>query len=141
MYISNIVQMQHSPRVEVDYGMSRSKRYDPDRDITGSTAHKRIVPVSDEIKDKLTALSKKAYIEDDGMSDGEEQAKLINNYLKTIPSKERSATAWTLNQHYMSASEGFKDKIRETNPSWNNGQSFDKSVLNNFPPKHIDIKI
>ena len=127
-------------KVNTEDGFIHLEGVDPDRDITNSTAHRRIVPVSDEIKNELTALSKKAYIDNNGMSVGEEKAKLINNYLKTVPSKERSATAWTLNQHYMNSSESFRDKIRETNPTWNSGQSFDTSVLDNFPPKHIDIK-
>ena len=114
---------------------------DPNRNITGSTAHRKIVPVSDEIKGKLTELTKKTFLEDNGMSDGEAENKIINDYLETLPSKERSAAAWTLNQFGIETAKQFREKIQETETTWNYGQSFDKSVLDNFPSKHIDIKV
>ena len=114
---------------------------DPDRDITGSTAHRRIVPVSDEVKKEITGLVRKETFDGLGMSNGEEKSKIINDYLKTVPSKERSAVAWTLGQLYSDTAQSYVDKIKENDPNWTNGQFFDKSILDNFPPKHIDIKV
>ena len=114
---------------------------DPDRDITNSTAHRRIVPVSDEVKQEIIDIMKNNFMQNNGMTDGEAKAKVINEYLETIPSKERSATAWTLNQISMDTARQLGAKIEETHPNWQPGQDFDKSVLDNFPPKHIDIKI
>ena len=75
------------------------------------------------------------------MSDGEAKNKVINDYLKTVSSKERSATAGTLNQFSMRTGKQLGAKIEETHPNWKPGQDFDTSVLDNFPPKHIDINI
>lgn len=148
MLINNIIKMNYQKQSieKRSQSMPSGKDWinpneDPNRNITGSTAHKRIVPVSNNIKNTLIKLSKKAYIDGNGMSDGEEHAKIVNNYLKTVPSEERSATAWTLSRFYIQTSTNFRDKIRETDPNWQPGQSFDKSVLENFQPKYIDVKV
>ena len=71
--------------------------------ITKGSNRKRIMPVSDEMKQFVYNDVKNAFYKYKGMSgDNEAEQKrysaAINNYLKTIKKEDRSAISWTLGQ-------------------------------------------
>ena len=115
----------------------------PGQDITGRTDWKKIVPVSDEVKDKLKANVKEDFEERNGMTgDNNNQNDIINDYLKTLPPEERSSASWTLDQIITNEANRYVSKIRQHDPNWTNGESFDTSILDDgSADNHIDQKV
>ena len=103
-------------------------------DITGRSDWKRIVPVSDEMKNHVLADVKKAFYKYGGMSGGnksEEDAYYdkIHNYIKSVNQQERSAVGWTLSQLHLDLTNAVNSAVEEKMPGWTPGQSIPSEVL------------
>lgn len=72
-----------------------------DRCITGRSDWKKIVSVSDEVKAELAEVVKQDFISTNGKSipEGTRRNDVINKYLNTLPSKQRSSASWTFGQN------------------------------------------
>ena len=103
-------------------------------DITGRSDWKRIVPVSDEMKNHVLADVKKAFYKYGGMSGGnksEEDAYYdkIHSYIKSVNQQERSAVGWTLSQLHLDLTNAVNSAVKEKMPGWTPGQSIPSEVL------------
>lgn len=109
----------------------------PSQDITGRTDWKKIIPVSKEVTDKLSANVKEDFAERKGMTgEHNNQNDIINDYLKTLPPEERSSASWTLQQVIINEANRYVTKIRQHDPHWINGQPFDTNILNDETANH-----
>lgn len=115
----------------------------PGQDITGRTDWKKIVPVSQEVTDKLLANVKENFEERNGMTgEHNNQNNIINDYLQTLPPEERPSASWTLNQIIINEANRYVNKIRQHDPYWTNGQPFDTSILDDDPAEnHLNQKV
>ncbi len=114
---------------------------DHSRNITGSSAHKKIVPVSESVKQKILDITSKEVAKNFAMSDGEAVSSVIRGYLDTLPSEERSSANWTLQRFTIQIQRSYVDKIKSHNPSWTQGQYFDPKVLDGFNPLQGQLDI
>ncbi len=116
---------------------------DHSRNITGSSAHKKIVPVDESVKQEILNITSKEVVENFAMSDGEAVSSVIRGYLDTLPPEDRSSANWTLQRFTIQVQRSYVDKIKSHNPSWTQGEYFDSKILEGFNPLqgHLDITI
>lgn len=112
-------------------------------DITGMTAADfKIVKVSDEIKEQLTSLAKKVFLDNNGMNDGEEMSALMRKYIASTPEKDRKHVAYTLHQVWYDEYKQIEDTVKETIPGWKPGKAFDRDFVDELISKGgLDIKV
>lgn len=112
------------------YNVNPEDFIEPGMNITGGwDDKKKIVDVSDDIRDKLVSLVKNEYLTADGMTDGEERSALIRDYLKNIPADDKLSVSHTLEQIYLGEAERVRDAIQGADPGWQPGQPIDPEIL------------
>ena len=95
---------------------------------------KRIIKVSDEMKQLVLDDVKKAYYKYNGMSgesgdEWEASARIKNNYYKTLKVSDRSAASWTLQKFSQEISRKVSSAVKEKVPRWTHGQPIPSDVL------------
>ena len=112
-----------------------------------SGSWKKIVPVSDEVREKIIATVRKQFLAGgNGLlsaADGNEVGAIKKEYRKNIPPDERLSVTWTLSKIYLNEAQRLADYIKSQDPTWNYGQRFDKNILlnSNFGEKNVDVKV
>ena len=106
----------------------------------GDVSWKKIVPIDDDMKNKIHDLVKKEFIENNGMSDGEALHALTKDYIKNSSVNERASVAWTISQTKIDEAQRLKDIVEANNPNWKPGQAFDPSIFDGYVSGGIDIK-
>ena len=102
--------------------------------ITGRTDWKRIVNVSEEMKQHVYEDVKKGFYKYGGMSgdneaEWEEMSQAKNNYYMTLKKEDRVAAAWTLGQLEISIGRKVASAVKEKVPGWTHGQPIPSDVL------------
>ena len=102
--------------------------------ITGSPDQKRIIDVSEEMKEHVFENVKTAYYKYNGMS-GDNQAEeeayhgRLNEYYKTLDRNDRVAACRTLGRLEQKLASAVSDSIKEKLPGWSAGQQIPKDIL------------
>ena len=103
-------------------------------DITGRSDWKRIVPVSDEMKNHVLEDVKRGFYKYGGMSGNskaEEDAYYgkIHSYIKSVNQQDRSAVGWTLSQFHLNLANEVSNAVKEKVPGWTPGQQIPSETL------------
>ena len=102
--------------------------------ITGKTDWKRIVNVSEEMKQHVYEDVKKGFYKYGGMS-GDNTAETdayydkIHSYVKSLDLSTRRAAPWTLSQLHLEISGGATQAVKEKDPTWTAGQPISHEIL------------
>ncbi len=102
--------------------------------ITGRTDWKRIVNVSDEMKQHVYEDVKKAFYKYGGMS-GDNTAETdayydkIHSYVKSLDLSTRRAAPWTLSQLHLEISGRVTQAVKEKDPTWTAGKPISHEIL------------
>lgn len=120
----------------------------------GDTSWHKIVPVSDEVRNKIIAEVRENYL---GQRNGQlggtdaECQEYTDNHMALVrakPPSERLSYSWTLSQIRAQERTRLTNYIRRYNAGWEPGQPFDKSILTNsdfgvsdFGARAFDISI
>lgn len=102
--------------------------------VTGRSDYKKIIPVSDEMKNHVLEDVKTAYYKYNGMS-GDNEAqwdayyRKNNEYFKTLKREDRLSASWTLNQLHLGISRKVSGAIKERIPGWTAGDSIPEGML------------
>lgn len=111
----------------------------------GDESWKKLVPVTDEIKNQLIATVKRQFLTNgNGMSeahDGDELGAMKKAYRSNIPAAERLSVTWTLGQIVRDEQERLVNFVKANDPTWDYGKPFDKSMFENYVSGGIDIKV
>lgn len=120
----------------VQQGMQQPTDYEatkkpliPGMDIANRPNWRKQVDVSDDVMAKIENLAKSEFINNKGMTDGEELSRIIRSYILTIPEDDRLSASYTLSKAFQEKSQEYVDKVRENNPGWKHGDPFDTSLL------------
>ena len=99
----------------------------------GDESYKKIVPVSDEIKNKLIETVRRQFLTNgNGMGearDGDEIGAIMKEYRANIPPSERLSVTWTLGEIVHNENVRLLELVRANNPTWDYGQKFDTGVI------------
>ena len=102
--------------------------------VTGRSDYKKIIPVSDEMKQHVLEDVKMAYYKYNGMS-GDNEAewdayyRKNNEYYKTLKKEDRLSACWTLNQLHLGISKKVTAAIKAEVPGWTAGKSIPEGLL------------
>ncbi len=116
-------------------------------DITDNPhAHKVIVPLPDDVKEKIFENLKKSY-EETGRKPKNDVSTIEEFYDfcdKTVSSKkglDKLKTSWTMSQYRSEVSDIIESKIRKLDPKWDWGQPVKREVLGKIFGAKLDIYI
>ena len=93
-----------------------------------------IIPVDEEIVNKIKSLAFDDMVKNGGMSDGEEESQIIKSYIMTLPPEKRAAAGWTLNQISLQEADRLGEYVHQRDPSWNWGMQVKPGILDNYKP-------
>ncbi len=102
--------------------------------VTGRSDYKKIIPVSQEMKQHVLEDVKRSYYKYNGMS-GDNEAewdayyRKNNEYYKTLKKEDRLSACWTLNQLHLEISGKVTSALKEKIPGWSAGKSIPAGVL------------
>ncbi len=102
--------------------------------VTGRSDYKKIIPVSDEMKEHVLNDVKQAYYKYNGMS-GDNEAewdayyRKNNEYFKTLKREDRLSACWTLNQLHLGISRKVTEAIQAKVPGWTAGKAIPEGLL------------
>ena len=116
----------------------------PGMDITGKdpSSWQKIIDVSDDVREKMISIARKDFVNNYGMSDGEEESAAIKKYLWTLPEDKRLSASWTLQQIYRQEAQRLADIVKSKVPGWQYGEPFDRTILTCLPSGSIfDVNI
>lgn len=102
--------------------------------VTNNPNARKIIKVSDEMKQRVFNSVKDAFYKYNGMSgdneaEWEEMAQAKNNYYKTLKKEDRVAASWTLQQLEISIGRKVASAVKEKVPGWSHGQPIPSDVL------------
>ncbi len=128
--VSSGVKYKHNNYYYNEDGVPFASKEQADRCINGRD-WKKIVSVSDKVKSDLADVVKKDFISSNGAYIPEETKRhdVINQYLSTIPSTQRSSASWTLSRMAGDYASRLEDLVKKNNPGWKPGDAFDTSIL------------
>lgn len=114
--------------------------------LTGDESYKKIVPVSDEIKEKLIETVRRQFVTNgNGMGearDGDEIGAIMKEYRANISPSERLSVTWTLSQIVQSENKRLVNYVKANVPGWQHGQSISPSILKEaVSGNSLDIKV
>ena len=126
-YYRNTIEDLYSGHYKNSYGVEGMC-------VTGRNDYKKIVDVSEDMKEHVLKEVKKSYYKYNGMSGGNERedeayARGLNEYYKTLDREERLSAAWTLGQLSLELSGVVTDAIREKVPGWQAGEQIPAGML------------
>ena len=92
---------------------------------------KKIVSVSEQVKLDLAEVVKQDFINTNGWGIPERSKRhdVINKYLGTLPSTQRSSASWTLSRMAGDYGRRLEELVRKNKPNWKPGDAFDTSIL------------
>ncbi|MBD5549278.1 MAG: DUF3879 family protein [Lachnospiraceae bacterium] len=102
--------------------------------VTNNPNARKIIKVSDEMKQRVFYNVKDAFYKYNGMSgdneaEWEEMAQAKNNYYKTLKKEDRAAAAWTLGQLEVNIANKVFNAVRARVPGWTYGKPIPSDVL------------
>ncbi len=102
--------------------------------VTNNPNARKIIKVSDEMKQRVFNSVKDAFYKYNGMSgdneaEWEEMAQAKNNYYKTLKKEDRVAASWTLQQLEISIGRKVASAVKEKVPGWTYGRPIPSDVL------------
>ena len=102
--------------------------------VTSNPNVRKIIKVSDEMRQRVFNSVKDAFYKYNGMSgdneaEWEEMAQAQNNYYKTLKKEDRIAAAWTLGQLEISIGKKVASAVKEKVPGWTHGKLMPAGVL------------
>lgn len=105
--------------------------------VTNNPNARKIINVSDEMKQRVFDSVKDAFYKYNGMSgdnkaEWEEMAIAKNEYYKTLKTSDRVAAAWTLDQLEVSIARKVSSAVKERVPGWTHGKPIPSDVLDDI---------
>ncbi len=116
-------------------------------DITDNpNAHKEIVPISDEVKEKIFENVKRDFeqtgrVNKEDVSIMESFYDLKDNYVKNINGMDKLKTSWTMSQYRFELHDKIEEQIRKLDKKWDWGQPVKNEVLNQIFGSKFEISI
>lgn len=118
--------------------------YDNDpMNVTNRLNWKRIVPVSDKVKQDLIEVARDSMENYGGMLDEKSNFnKVKTNYLNSLPATERPSASFTLDQIFHNEAQRLVDFVKEKDPSWNFGKPVKTGIIAEaYNSPGVDIKV
>ena len=136
---------------------NRMRYYDEDGDhinqafgVSGLTvtdknlaSKNRIISISEDIRDEMFELTKKEFLQENGVPNGE-TTKRSDVYRKMYPSiakQDRLAAGHTLSEYEKQYLQAFKDAVKAADPTWKEGKPIPEGVLDKITRESVEAAL
>lgn len=103
----------------------------------------RIVSISEDIKDEMFELTKKEFLQENGVANGEttKRSDIYRKMYPQIAKKDRLAAGHTLSQYEKQYLQAFKDAVKAADPTWKEGKPISAGVLDNITRESVEATL
>jgi len=100
----------------------------------------QIISVPEEWRDKMFKETKRHFIQENGVSNGDttRRSEVFEGYQKSTKIDNRLKGTWTLGQYEQAYRRAFYDAVKKADPDWDLGKTFNSSVLDKISREDID---
>ena len=107
--------------------------------VSLAEAH-QIISVPDEWKEKMFDETKRHFIQDYGVANGDttKRSEVFQGYQRSTSVENRLKGTWTLGQYEKAYRQAFYDAVKAENPDWKLGKPFDTSILDKISREDIE---
>lgn len=114
-------------------------------DITGkdpSEFHK-IIDVSETARQDMFEETMRHFIQESGVANGDttKRTEVFTRYQLSVEKPDRLKGTWTLGQYERMYTRAFYQAVRQANPDWQPGQSFDPSIVRSITREDVESRI
>lgn len=139
MTITQIAQNQQQQRIGEISRRTQGKPHvnpygTPGMSLNGAGDYRKIVPVDEDVAQKVKQIAFDHMKNGYGVSDGEDISAVIRNYTMTLSPEKRLSASWTLNEMFHSEATRLGEFVHQQDPSWDWGKPFDTSILDKYQP-------
>lgn len=100
------------------------------------------IEISEDGRQNVFNMIKSEFIQERGVLNGDttQKSEVFAAYYKTIPKADRLKAGWTMGNLERQYHEALVSAVKETNPNWRPGQSFDVSVLDKVTRESVEAQ-
>lgn len=114
-------------------------------DVTGkdpSEFHK-IIDVSETARQDMFDETMRHFIQENGVANGDttKRSEVFTRYQLSVNKSDRLSGTWTLGQYERMYTKAFCEAVKEADPNWQLGQSFDTSIVRNITREDVEKRI
>lgn len=141
---AHMKNMMHNYNSDGDYidpggiivpGMHHGRDGEVDR-----STWQQLIPVSDEMRQKMFDNVKREFIQENGISNGDttKRSKIFREYQLSVKKEDRAKGTWTLQQYEGKYRSAMYAAVKAANPKWEPGQPFDPSILDSVTRESVE---
>ena len=103
----------------------------------------QIVKVPESTRQAIFDETKRQFIENNGSVDDKsaQRAEIYQDYLKGTSKRNQASGTWTLTQYESQYRDAMTDAIKAANPSWKEGQPFNKKALDSVTREGVEKRL
>lgn len=134
MTITQIIQNKQQQRIgeisQKTQGKSHVNPYGtPGMSLNNGGDYRKIVPVDENVAQKVRQLAFDHMKNGYGVSDGEDISQIIRDYTMSLAPEQRLSASWTLNELFHSEATRLGEYVHQQDPDWDWGKPFDTGIL------------
>ena len=103
----------------------------------------QLIPVSDEMRQKMFDNVKREFIQENGISNGDttKRSKIFREYQLSVKKEDRAKGTWTLQQYEGKYRSAMYAAVKAANPKWEPGQPFDPGILDGITRESVESQL
>ena len=100
----------------------------------------QMIDVSEEYRQKMFDECKRHFLQENGVANGDttRRSEVFRAYQLSIKEDDRLKGTWSLQQYEKQYTAALAAAVRAANPNWENGDSFDASILDNVTRESVE---
>ena len=100
----------------------------------------QLIPVSDEMRQKMFDNVKREFIQENGISNGDttKRSQIFREYQLSVKKEDRAKGTWTLQQYEGKYRSAMYAAVKAANPKWEPGQPFDPGILDSVTRESVE---
>lgn len=100
----------------------------------------QIINISEEARQNMFEETKRHFLQEYGVANGDttKRSEVYREFQLSIPKEDRLKGTWTLGQYERAYHLAFYDAVKASNPDWQLGMPFDRSILDNVTRESVD---
>lgn len=105
-----------------------------------SIKRQQLIPVSDEMRQKMFDNVKREFIQENGISNGgtTKRSQIFREYQLSVKKEDRAKGTWTLQQYEGKYCSAMYAAVKAANPKWEPGQPFDPGILDSVTRESVE---
>ncbi len=100
----------------------------------------QLIPVSDEMRQKMFDNVKREFIQENGIANGNttKRSKIFREYQLSVKKEDRAKGTWTLQQYEGKYCSAMYAAVEAANPNWQPGQPFNSRILDSVTRESVE---